>query len=713
MPNLDAPGASFNDGDFLRRVGNALQGISPAEVADLLADLPSEDLESLATALGVSGGGGGVDGNRIRSGAGAPSGGLGNNDDYYINLTNGDFYGPKTGGSWGSPISLRGPAGANGSNGATGATGATGAAGAAGNSLRSGAGVPDPSLGADGDFYINTSADTIYGPKTAGAWGSPTSIIGPSGEGGGGLTGDYVPLDDFPVTMYFGLSAETSAAVEDSLVRRRMPFEFTLLEVRGVAGTADTGEDTIIDIIDGVTSLSILDDLITIPVNTKTSIGATVEPTIATPGIADDLELIFKLEQVGTVTRAVGVWLRGYRVLDGASASTVPGIPLSLSATGANTQVTLSWSAPANNGGESLTDYLVQYRVNGDPTWITFSDGTSATTGAVVTGLTNGTTYNFRVAAVNVLGAGAYGSSVNGTPATVPSAVGTVTPTPGDEEVALAWSAPANGGSAITDYIVQYKETSSGTWLTFTDGATSSTGATVTGLTNDTDYDFRVAAINVIGTGTYSATATSTPTAPSGSPPGWYGVSDASTTNSGHVSSNNATYSTARSNTTGGAVDVTGDFTIGQRWTGSQYVIWEGFFDWDFGPTGLLPDSNITNVELVILVGGANNTDTNDTLNIYVVDYGTLTTADFVGSGEYGSLPTVAATYDTANVGTSGICTPNGTELIDQVKAVIDGGATHVRLLFIPSRVIAGTAPTGNEYFTTGAVGSELAITVS
>jgi hypothetical protein len=55
-----------------------------------------------------------------------------------------------------------------------------------GNALRSGSGVPSSQLGADGDFYINTSDNTIYGPKTEGDWGSPTSLVGPSGSSGGG-----------------------------------------------------------------------------------------------------------------------------------------------------------------------------------------------------------------------------------------------------------------------------------------------------------------------------------------------------------------------------------------------------------------------------------------------------------------------------------------------------------------------------------------------
>lgn len=87
-----------------------------------------------------------------------------------------------------------GPQGDPGPTGATGPAGATGAAGADGKSVRSGSGAPSSGLGADGDFYINTAANTIYGPKAAGAWGSPTSLVGPAGATGAtGATGPAGP----------------------------------------------------------------------------------------------------------------------------------------------------------------------------------------------------------------------------------------------------------------------------------------------------------------------------------------------------------------------------------------------------------------------------------------------------------------------------------------------------------------------------------------
>lgn len=84
------------------------------------------------------------------------------------------------------PQGPQGEIGPQGPAGATGATGATGPAGTDGRTLLSGTGAPSSGLGANGDFYIDTAAWDIYGPKTAGSWGFGTSLIGPQGEPGEG-----------------------------------------------------------------------------------------------------------------------------------------------------------------------------------------------------------------------------------------------------------------------------------------------------------------------------------------------------------------------------------------------------------------------------------------------------------------------------------------------------------------------------------------------
>jgi titin len=100
----------------------------------------------------------------------------------------------------------------------------------------------------------------------------------------------------------------------------------------------------------------------------------------------------------------------------------------------------------------------------------------------------------------------------------VPAAATSVSGTPGNASVALQWTAPNQGADPITDYIVQYSSNGGSSWTT-DDTSSTSTSATVSGLTNGTGYIFEVEAVNAIGGGPFSApTGTLTPSGPPGSP---------------------------------------------------------------------------------------------------------------------------------------------------------------------------------------------------
>ena len=172
-----------------------------------------------------------------------------------------------------------------------------------------------------------------------------------------------------------------------------------------------------------------------------------------------------------------------------------------------NYVVDLVWNAPVSNGGSAITDYVVQYSSDAGSTWTTFADGTSTSTSTTVTDLTPNQTYVFRVKAINALGDGPYTdkSSPVAITSTVPGKPTNVVGTPGNTQASLTWNAPVNtGGIALTDYVIQYSSNSGATWTTFSDGVSTNTYATVTGLNNGTTYTFQVAAVNATGTGAYS-----------------------------------------------------------------------------------------------------------------------------------------------------------------------------------------------------------------
>jgi hypothetical protein len=83
-----------------------------------------------------------------------------------------------------------------------------------------------------------------------------------------------------------------------------------------------------------------------------------------------------------------------------------------------------------------------------------------------------------------------------------------------DTEISVGWPYPDDKGFPITDYLIQYKPTISGTWITINDGVSTTRRYTLTSLSPETSYQFRVRAYNGTNYGAWSPTLT-TETLPS------------------------------------------------------------------------------------------------------------------------------------------------------------------------------------------------------
>lgn len=218
----------------------------------------------------------------------------------------------------------------------------------------------------------------------------------------------------------------------------------------------------------------------------------------------DNLHYSAKGQRVLAV-RAFDALARARRNVTGIAAPTLPAPTLSQSGTTAN----VSWPQPPSR----VTDYAVRYSTNGGATWTTLTRAQSIDVTATITGLTLGATALVQVASVNETGTSAWSPSGSITLVALPGQPTALTAgTPAASYVPLSWTAPASGGS-VASYLVEYKAHSDSTWIA--GPTTSGLSATVAGLADTTQYDFRVSAVNAAGVGTVSSTVSATTAAPS------------------------------------------------------------------------------------------------------------------------------------------------------------------------------------------------------
>ncbi len=197
-----------------------------------------------------------------------------------------------------------------------------------------------------------------------------------------------------------------------------------------------------------------------------------------------------------------------------------PDAPTAVSVTpSGRTILIVSWTAPADNGGEAITGYKIDVSTDGGTNYNPLVPNTRSTqTTYIHRGLSAGVTRHYQISAINSVNTGAastagMGTTVDGSTNTVPSDPTSLTATAsGRTLIVLSWTAPSNnGGSAVSGYKIEWSADGTSNWAELEDD-TKSTATTFIdrGLSAGSTRHYRVSAINTTNTGTASITASAT-----------------------------------------------------------------------------------------------------------------------------------------------------------------------------------------------------------
>ena len=200
-----------------------------------------------------------------------------------------------------------------------------------------------------------------------------------------------------------------------------------------------------------------------------------------------------------------------------ATPAAAPAKPAGLTALGKDGQADLAWSDPSD---ATITQYQYRQKAGqgnyGD--WTDIPGSTAATVGYTVPSLTNGTVYTFKVRALNASGTGAESDEATALPAPPPAKPTGLAAAARNQGVHLSWSNPND--ASITQYQYRQKDGKGkfGDWTAMAGSGAATTSHTVTGLKNETEYGFRIRAVNPAGNGERSDKVSATPTGPTAKP---------------------------------------------------------------------------------------------------------------------------------------------------------------------------------------------------
>ncbi|HXV65993.1 MAG TPA: fibronectin type III domain-containing protein [Nitrosopumilaceae archaeon] len=197
-----------------------------------------------------------------------------------------------------------------------------------------------------------------------------------------------------------------------------------------------------------------------------------------------------------------------------------PNSPTSLSAVDiSSTSNKLTWIQPASNNGPPVIGYKIEVKIeSGSYTTLVANTGNTVTT-YTHSSLTTNTKYTYKVSAINSVGTSSTSNESTATPKTTStSPTQNIAPNPprsfkaesgGPTKIVLSWAEPLpNDGPDVTGYKIEFK--TSGNYTVLADPGLSIT-YTHNDLTENTQYSYRIYAINPAGTSVASSVVSAKP----------------------------------------------------------------------------------------------------------------------------------------------------------------------------------------------------------
>ena len=239
----------------------------------------------------------------------------------------------------------------------------------------------------------------------------------------------------------------------------------------------------------------------------NTESGWTVETpkTVASTDTSMDFDL---RPLIGNTTYVVEAWLAATEDTKESDEFTTtpvePNPPINVRVTGtADKAITIAWDAPSD-GGSPITGYKVQWKLNSQANWDTYTekeDPDDQSPYTITENLENGERYDIRVIAVNDVDDSDPSAAVEGMPSKKPDPPTDVEVSAhGDGWLEVTWTEPEDKGGLPTTYIVQWKPDGE----QYNEQSRQHTPATspheITNLDNGTEYTVRVLANNDRGT---------------------------------------------------------------------------------------------------------------------------------------------------------------------------------------------------------------------